>query len=59
MLFRSRCFFDVWKLNGVPSFVLIAPKGLSILTLTQSLESSEMRLLLQHFLKKEKEWVLE
>ena len=55
----ERCFFDVWKLNGVPSFVLIAPKGLTILTLTQSLEANEMRLLLQHFLKKEKEWVLE
>ena len=55
----ERCFFDIWKLNGVPSFVLIAPKGLTILTLTQSLEANEMRLLLQHFLKKEKEWVLE
>lgn len=55
----ERCFFDVWKLNGVPSFVLIAPKGLTILTLTQSLQAAEMRFLLQQILKKEKEWIQE
>lgn len=55
----ERCFFDVWNLSGVPSFVLIAPKGLSILTLTQTLEAAEMRLFLKHFLAKEKEWVQE
>lgn len=55
----ERCFFDIWNLNGVPSFVLIAPKGLSILTLTQTLEAAEMRHLLKHFLNKEKEWVQE
>jgi thiol:disulfide interchange protein len=53
----QRCFFDVWKLTGIPSLVLIAPNGLTILTLTQMLEPSDLRFLLFQFLKKEKEWI--
>ena len=26
----ERCYFDVWELSAVPSFVLVAPKGMSI-----------------------------
>ena len=53
----ERCFFDVWELNGVPSFVVIAPSGLTVLTLTQTLEADDLRLLLFQFLEKEKEWI--
>ncbi|MCK9182897.1 MAG: thioredoxin family protein [Fibrobacteraceae bacterium] len=55
----ERCFFDVWELDGVPSYVLIAPKGTSILTLTQALDAGQMRILLFQFLNKEKEWISE
>lgn len=53
----ERCFFDVWNLMAVPSYVLIAPKGLSILTYSQGLSADEMRMLLMQFLDKEEEWV--
>ncbi len=53
----ERCFFDVWNLAAVPSYVLIAPKGLSILTYSQGLSADEMRMLLMQFLNKEEEWV--
>lgn len=53
----ERCFFDVWNLMAVPSYVLVAPKGLSILTYSQGLSADEMRMLLMQFLNKEEEWV--
>lgn len=53
----QRCYFDVWELNALPAFVLVAPKGLSILTVTQSMSADEMVQLLGKFLKKEKEWI--
>lgn len=53
----ERCFFDVWKLTAVPSYVLVAPKGLSILTYSQGLSADEMRMLLMQFLNKEEEWI--
>ncbi len=52
----DRCFFDVWNLAAVPSYVLIAPKGLSILTYSQALDKDQMRMLLMQFLSKEEEW---
>ena len=33
----QRCYFDVWELHALPAFVLIAPKGMSILTVTDSM----------------------
>ncbi len=42
---------------AVPSYVLIAPKGLSILTYSQGLSADEMRMLLMQFLNKEEEWI--
>lgn len=53
----ERCYFDVWNLSAVPSFVLIAPKGLSILTLTDSMSAEDLRFMLIDFLRKEKEWI--
>lgn len=53
----ERCFFDVWNLQAVPSYVLIAPNGLSILTYSKGLDADEMRMLLMQFLSKEKEWI--
>lgn len=53
----ERCYFDVWNLSAVPSYVLVAPKGMSILTLTQSLDVEDMKFLLNQFLIKEKEWI--
>lgn len=53
----NRCFFDVWNLQAVPSYVLIAPKGLSILTYSGKLSSDELCMLLMQFLEKEKEWI--
>lgn len=53
----ERCFFDVWNLSAVPSYVLVAPKGLSILTYSLGLSADEMRMLLMQFLAKEEEWV--
>lgn len=53
----QRCYFDVWELNALPAIVLIAPKGLSILTVTQSMTAEEMKFLLYQFLEKEKEWI--
>ena len=53
----KKCFFEVWELNVLPSFVLIAPKGLSILTVADSMSPQEMQMLLDKFLEKEKEWI--
>jgi thioredoxin-related protein len=53
----KKCFTDVWELNVLPSFVLIAPKGLSILTVADSMSPQEMQMLLDKFLEKEKEWI--
>lgn len=53
----ERCYFDVWNLSAVPSLVLVAPKGMSILTLTQSMDAEDMNYLLKQFLYKEKEWI--
>ena len=53
----KKCFSEVWELNVLPSFVLVAPKGLSILTVTDSMSPQEMLMLLDKFLEKEKEWI--
>lgn len=53
----QRCYFDVWELEALPAFVLVAPKGNSILTVTESMSPQEMQLLLYKFLDKEKEWI--
>ncbi|MCF0224398.1 MAG: thioredoxin family protein [Fibrobacter sp.] len=53
----QRCYFDVWELSALPAFVLVAPKGLSILTVTDSMSPQEMQVLLYQFLEKEKEWI--
>ena len=53
----QRCYFDVWELSALPAFVLIAPKGLTILTVTDSMSPQEMQMLLYQFLEKEKEWI--
>ncbi|OWV05130.1 thioredoxin [Fibrobacter sp. UWH3] len=53
----QRCYFDVWELNALPAFVLVAPKGMSILTVTDSMSPQEMLELLLKFLEKEKEWI--
>ncbi len=53
----QRCYFDVWELNALPAFVLVAPKGMSILTVTDSMSPQEMQYLLYQFLEKEKEWI--
>jgi thioredoxin-related protein len=53
----KKCFTEVWELNVLPSFVLIAPKGLSILTVADSMSPQEMQMLLDKFLEKEQEWI--
>ena len=53
----QRCYFDVWNLSVLPAFVLIAPKGLSILTVKDSYTAEEMKYLLYQILEKEKEWI--
>lgn len=53
----QRCYFDVWELSALPALVLVAPKGLSILTITDSMSPKDMQLLLYQFLEKEKEWI--
>lgn len=53
----QRCYFDVWELSALPAFVLIAPKGLTILTVTDSMSPQELQIMLYQFLEKEKEWV--
>lgn len=50
------CMTQVWELGTLPSFVLLAPKGLSILTVTDSMSPQEMQSLLYQFLAKEEEW---
>ncbi len=53
----QRCYFDVWNLSVLPAFVLIAPKGLSILTIKDSYTAEEMKYLLYQILEKEEEWI--
>ena len=53
----QRCYFDVWELNALPAFVLVAPKGMSILTVTDSMSPQELWYMLNQFLEKEKEWM--
>ena len=53
----KKCFSEVWELYALPAFVLAAPKGLSILTVTDSMFPQEMMSLLDKFLEKEKEWI--
>ena len=53
----QRCYFDVWNLSVLPAFVLIAPKGLSIMTIKDSFTAEEMKYLLYQILEKEKEWI--
>ena len=52
----QECMTQVWELSTLPSFVLLAPKGLSILTVTDSMSPQEMQSLLYQFLVKEEEW---
>ena len=51
------CMTQVWELSVLPSFVLLAPKGLSILTVSDSMSPEEMQSLLFKFLVKEEEWI--
>ena len=51
------CMTQVWELDILPSFVLLAPKGLSILTVSDSMSPQEMQDLLFKFLVKEEEWM--
>ena len=53
----KRCYFDVWELSVLPAFVLVAPKGLTILTVSDSMSPQEMKSLLLQFLVKEEEWI--
>ena len=53
----QRCYFDVWNLSVLPAFVLIAPKGLSIMTIKDSFTAEEMKYLLYQILEKEEEWI--
>lgn len=53
----KRCYFDVWELSVLPAFVLVAPKGLTILTVSDSMSPQEMQSLLSQFLVKEEEWI--
>ena len=53
----QRCYFDVWELHALPAFVLVAPKGMSILTVTDSMSPQELQYMLRQFLEKEKEWI--
>lgn len=53
----QRCYFDVWELHALPAFVLVAPKGMSILTVTDSMSPQELQYMLYQFLEKEKEWM--
>ena len=53
----QRCYFDTWELSALPAFVLVAPKGLTILTVTDSMSPEEMQSLLFKFLVKEEEWI--
>lgn len=53
----KRCYFDVWELSVLPAFVLVAPKGLTILTVSDSMSPQEMKSLLLQFLFKEEEWI--
>ena len=53
----QRCYFDTWELSALPAFVLVAPKGLTILTVTDSRSPEEMQSLLFKFLVKEEEWI--
>lgn len=53
----QRCYFDVWDLHALPAFVLVAPKGMSILTVTDSMSPQELQYMLYQFLEKEKEWM--
>jgi uncharacterized protein YyaL (SSP411 family) len=52
----QECMTQVWELSTLPSFVLLAPKGLSILTVTDSMSPQELQSLLYQFLAKEEEW---
>jgi hypothetical protein len=47
----------VWNLSVLPAFVLIVPKGLSIMTVKDSYTAEEMKYLLYQILEKEKEWI--
>ena len=53
----KRCYFDVWELSVLPAFVLVAPKGLTILTVSDSMSPQEMQSLLYQFMVKEEEWI--
>ena len=53
----KRCYFDVWELSVLPAFVLVAPKGLTILTVSDSMSPQDMKSLLLQFLIKEEEWI--
>jgi|GEM_PF-1000709 len=43
----SACVLENWKLEGVPSFVLIGPSGNYILSVSQALDAGQMLQLLQ------------
>jgi len=53
----QRCYFDTWELSVLPAFVLVAPKGLTILTVSDSMSPEELQSLLFQFMVKEEEWI--
>jgi len=55
----NRCFFDVWKLQGIPSYVFIDKNGNVLLTLTDFFSAGDMKNLLLDVLDKEKSGLLE
>ncbi|HSQ41883.1 MAG TPA: thioredoxin family protein [Fibrobacteraceae bacterium] len=50
----SDCVMENWKLQGVPSFVLLGPSGNYLLSVTQALGPKEMNQLLLQFLSNRK-----
>lgn len=45
------CVVENWKLQGIPSVVLVGPSGNYLLSVTQGLNPEQMQLLLRDFLK--------
>lgn len=50
----SACVTENWKLTGVPSLVLIGPSGNHVLSITQALDPTQMKMLLQDFIDNRK-----
>lgn len=48
------CVLDVWKLEGVPAFVLLSPEGKYLVSVMRFLDAKELQILLKDFLKSRK-----